>query len=387
MDATLNLLPPRDRTVRALRALLVEGRFGQGEAMPSERILANELGVSRDTVRAALKDLTRQGLVASSKARVRRVVATGSPVAPSTGIVSKTIAFISENPIPQEAFKTMPTGFESKVFTSCATAIQEAGLHVLAIRPASLSEQEIAGMASQGLGGMVLFSSAVDSPLGRKILETVQSASLPFVVQGDSPALANFDRCYSDHEAGAYELTRLLIARGKRRILPFWRFASDFHWLRCRVAGYERAMKEAGLSPLVPLRTPDLPSFADSQSRQTFDQVVRLMAGYLAEPTGGAGPVDAIMVATDPHAYEVAAALALIGRDPAQFPIVGYDNDYTATSARAWSPVGPIATAEKDNPAVGREMALLLTQRMQGLLPIEPQQRRIAPRIIEISDP
>jgi DNA-binding LacI/PurR family transcriptional regulator len=93
------------------------------------------------------------------------------------------------------------------------------------------------------------------------------------------------------------------------------------------------------------------------------------------------------MVATDPHAYEVAAALKLVGRDPTRFPIVGYDNDYLATPSREWAPMGPIATAEKDNTEVGRQMAWLLTERIRGSLPKGPQQRRIVPRVIEITDP
>jgi GntR family transcriptional regulator len=55
-----------DRTRRAILKAILEDRFG--ERLPSEDVLAQQLGVSRTTVRAALQNLERHGLIARTRA-------------------------------------------------------------------------------------------------------------------------------------------------------------------------------------------------------------------------------------------------------------------------------------------------------------------------------
>jgi DNA-binding FadR family transcriptional regulator len=53
----------QDRTRTILRGFLLRGRWSPGEHLPPERALAEELGVSRVTLRGALAGLAREGLV------------------------------------------------------------------------------------------------------------------------------------------------------------------------------------------------------------------------------------------------------------------------------------------------------------------------------------
>ena len=73
---------------------------------------------------------------------------------------------------------------------------------------------------------------------------------LPVVVNDDGPTLSQYDRVISDHEIGAYELTSWLLGQGRRRILPLWGVDRERYWVKMREAGYQRAMREAGLEPL-----------------------------------------------------------------------------------------------------------------------------------------
>ena len=55
----------RSLTADRLRNDLLEGRWAPGETLPPERRLAEELGVSRPTLRGALATLDAEGLVRS----------------------------------------------------------------------------------------------------------------------------------------------------------------------------------------------------------------------------------------------------------------------------------------------------------------------------------
>ena len=50
-----------------LRELIVTGELAPGERLPTETVLAREFGVSRATVREALRLLAAQGLIRTAK--------------------------------------------------------------------------------------------------------------------------------------------------------------------------------------------------------------------------------------------------------------------------------------------------------------------------------
>lgn len=54
---------------RSIRSAIDNGVFSAGERLPSERTLAAQLSISRETLRQALKDLAQEGVVTSSPQR------------------------------------------------------------------------------------------------------------------------------------------------------------------------------------------------------------------------------------------------------------------------------------------------------------------------------
>ena len=62
-----------DRVHASLRADILAGKLAPGDALPSERRLAEDLGVNRHAVREALKRLEQAGLVAISQGGATRV--------------------------------------------------------------------------------------------------------------------------------------------------------------------------------------------------------------------------------------------------------------------------------------------------------------------------
>lgn len=67
-------VPLYQQIAGAIRAAIIDRRFGPGDALPPERALADEFKVSRVTVREALRQLEAQGLVVAGRtAQGRRV--------------------------------------------------------------------------------------------------------------------------------------------------------------------------------------------------------------------------------------------------------------------------------------------------------------------------
>ena len=77
---TISDQPLWEDVADGLRGSIVTGEFGPGETLPSEKELADQYQVSRDTVRRALGRLTQQGLLTSGRGRLGRQVRTSSPL-------------------------------------------------------------------------------------------------------------------------------------------------------------------------------------------------------------------------------------------------------------------------------------------------------------------
>lgn len=57
---------PREQVEAQIRAAILGGEFGPGDRLPSEAVLARDFGVSRSTVREALRALSEAGLITTS---------------------------------------------------------------------------------------------------------------------------------------------------------------------------------------------------------------------------------------------------------------------------------------------------------------------------------
>ena len=107
-----------------------------------------------------------------------------------------------------------------------------------------------------------------------------------------------------------------------------------------------------------------------NNSKEDFELQSRLMAGYLVEHLRGPNAIDAIMAPSDAIVGHLCAALAGAweGSQIATFSLVGYDNMWDDMETRQWEPMGPVATVDKKNLAIGAELMALLKERMNGEL-------------------
>jgi DNA-binding FadR family transcriptional regulator len=90
LDLTGLLRPVREgnafeETVERLLTVIKLGMVGRGERFPAERELAAQLGISRPTLREAIRELQQAGYVESRRGRSGGTFVTGAPPAPDQG--------------------------------------------------------------------------------------------------------------------------------------------------------------------------------------------------------------------------------------------------------------------------------------------------------------
>ena len=260
-------------------------------------------------------------------------------------------------------------------------AVRDAGYHVLELDAGRLVQLGAGVLVRESPLGVLVSRIAGESVIGVELIGALKAVGLTVVAYGDNEGLAEFDRVTSDHAGGAYELTKWLIARGRRRIVRVWPSADvTAGWLAARDEGHARAMREAGLEPVAPIRF----SVREADgARHVFEEDNRVMAGFLLEHARADPPLDAAMVVSDRVIFNVAAACRLMKMEPGRdVSIVGYDNYWESCAERAWEPHTPAATVDKRNRDLGAEMVQLMFARSEGRLPPAPQLRLLEPRVI-----
>jgi DNA-binding LacI/PurR family transcriptional regulator len=359
-----------------------------GERLPPETRLAAKLNVSRSTIRLALTDLEKEGVVSGDKRR--RIVL--DTIKPTKTFLSDAVALITDSPDRFERTKMHGTWHSNFIYTGAVDAIRNAGYDVLNIHPSRIAGDMIQRLILQQPRGVIILREVLQTPSGQHLPQALQEGNVPFVVYGDtgrardSKITSTFDIVASDHECGSYELTKWLISKGRRRILRTWSLtvsnpSEKLEWTHQRDLGYQRAMQEAGLKTLPALEIYNAPRGLDTQ--ESFEQQVRLLAGYLIEYLNLAEPIDAIMALNDSFVPTVAAALKIHGREPNRdILIAGYDNMWQDLVNRPSESAIPVATVDKKNLEIGYELMRLLQERIEGSLPIQGQHRVIKPELI-----
>jgi len=367
---------------------VADGRLQAGERLPSENLLAAKLNVSRSTIRLALKDLEKENLISTDR-RCRVVL---DRIKPERTFLADAIVLITDAFEHFERGKMRGTWHSNFIYTSAIDAIRNASYDVVNIHPSRIAGDMIRRLILQRPRGVILMREVLQTPSGERLPEALREGNIPFVIYGgvthgrESQDVNSYDMVSSDHEFGAYELTKWLISQGRQRILRIWYLhapnASERpEWVNQRNLGYEKAMREAGLKSLPPLEIYNPVQLGDSQ--EEFQLQVRVMVGYLFDYLSNEKSIDAIMAVSDSILPTVNAALKIHNRVPNQdILVVGYDNVGEDSVGRKWESTPPAATVDKRNLEIGYELMNLLQQRIEGSLPPEGQHRVIKPELI-----
>jgi DNA-binding LacI/PurR family transcriptional regulator len=368
---------PQARVIHNLKQWMNDGSLSSGSLLPSERSLSEQFQVNRGTVRRALQVLQEEGWLRTQNGRTRIVT---QPSRSEAGPLRNSVALIA--PLfaddPQNGQRN---GRVEYIGHGALEGIRSLGKHAIALNPDCLSRDEVEQLATGQPFGVVITDIASNPQRGVEVARWFREAGAAVCVYGDLPENAEFDRVTSDQANGSYQLTKLLIERGCKRILNFWSAPADRYWNIQRLRGYREVMLEAGLEPL---ETAPMPPFPETDgSKDDFAHGVRTTVGHLVEHLIGPEPVDGILLSTDSDYFGVAAACRLCGKEPQQdVLIVGYDNQWQQDEKQQFENTLPLATIDKCNKQRGRELVQMLSERVSGALPDAVQRRVIRPQLL-----
>ena len=360
---------PRARVLRWIETSIKSGVFGPGDPIPSERTLAEILGVARNTAAAALDDAERRRIVVRHSPTARkRFVPTTAPEA----VISSSTVYVMGAMDPFVDGRPAPRWSDRYLSMDLLSRLSRTGKHVLFLNGDSMSEPDVDGLFQAPPAGMIVANAVSGHRLAMRALVHCREAAVPVVVYGNAPELREFDRVYTDHRAGGRAVVEWLLARGCRRIAPLFPGHPSTHWARERLAGYDEAMHSAGLEPL-PLATFGIAGGDTLPLAEQF-RVYRAMALSAMVQLQATGPLDAVVCLSDHWAKPVIAALDDL-RATTDILVAGYDNTDHDPEFDPFEPAFPNVTIDKHNEKTAEEMAALLVARMEGSLPPGPQCR------------
>lgn len=372
---------PRFRALRALREHLAHGVWAAGERLPAEERLASALGVSRPTVRAALATLEAEGLI-RSLGRAGRVVA-GEPVPAAPAVMASTVVVLSH--VCHEAPPGYHGGSNEAVDSGIQDEAQSRGLNLLRIHPGRLSPPTPRWLLENRPAAILVTPEMACCKEALALAGHLAEDGVPVVAADRVDHPAGCDLVLFDHAGGAAALTRWLAGQGCRRILPFWSTTRSLGWLADRRDGYERAMREAGLVPLEPVRC-DFPPRPAERDEAVLEQRTRLCLGYLFEHLLGPARVDAVMLLEDSSVYPFLAACRLAGvkTGPGGILFTGFDNFWSECWERELFPLAGLATVDKQNYLAGQEMVRLAMERRDGSAGVRTPRRLVVPCVLRL---
>jgi len=225
---------------RHIREQIRSGKLHAGDRVPSEYELVDQLGVGRSQARQALRELEIEGFL------VRRQ-GSGSFVAPNAGFRWGQVADAPRT--VAVAFPNYDSGYIREVVESFMEAVFAVGYGVTNYSIQLTEEDEVRfleNVLESGMSGLLVWLGNETDKI-RDALVHLSSHRFPVVMVDRYFPDVDLDCVVSDNEQIGYALTKALIARGHTRIGVVYSSVDTATSQTNRIAGYERAMKEAGL--------------------------------------------------------------------------------------------------------------------------------------------
>ena len=236
---TLSAIDPKSPIPRyyqlytSLRSRIRDGEFQAGDALPSERQLVEDYGVSRITVVKALDILDQEGLVDRQHGRGNFV--TNPLITMDEPERLKVAVFFPYVIEPYQLFDGILKGIGG----------QEVQLQIVGFYEASKEPWYVQDATDQGVQGIIFYP--VRGFLNEEMYRELLEKQFPFVmVDRHHPQLNSDHVIFDDYDAG-YKLTEFLISRGHKKIAILTSHEVSVTSVRERLRGYRKALEDSSL--------------------------------------------------------------------------------------------------------------------------------------------
>jgi Transcriptional regulators len=360
-DLRQNLVSPSAQHVaQVLERKILSGEYQSGQWLPSERVLAEEFGVSRVIIRAAVQAVEERNLItraARCRPVVRGVSAASGGDAPTSAPIAaarRNVALLIWPAASWPGSASIVQGIRQTLSLDdfrlvLETAVGDTDREISASEARFLQRLH----QDQDIEGLILWYLGGEAPANREALETVRSARIPMVFIDRRPP-SGFDADYVgvDNVRAAEQVTRHLIAAGHRRVAHVTNLdnASTVYERR---QGYERALRRAGIEPRPEWIRADTGSSAEDHA----SGCARFVDEWLAQPE----PPTAVFAVNDIVAFHLIAVLRERGvRVPEDIAVAGFDG------MERWGHAAPFLTsAYQPFEQIGAHAAELLLERIE----------------------
>lgn len=319
------------RVIDYLSNLFNTNSYITGKQLPTEFEIMDALGVSRNTVRKAIIELEKEGIV--ERRHGSGTFYTGSDISKKNGGLVGLVNFSDMGYIFPQIIK----GAEDVLY--------EAGFSPVLAGSCYDIEREISSLKllmDQNVEGLIVDLSKFYT-LGdqSRVMDLVKSFNIPVVTTHWKGILNNFSSIYIDDERGGYEATNYLIQNGHKNIGMIYK--SNTQSGLFRLDGYKRALMEAGIEYRDELVS-GYDDFDDSQdTRHAYNCTKELLEGSEKRIT-------AIFYYTDKCAMEGYRAIENSGLSiPSDISVIGFDNYSTSELVTP-----PLTTFEHPKDKLGR---------------------------------
>ena len=360
-----NPLPLYYQVYNSLRERIENGEFSAGSALPPERQLGKEYNVSRITIVKALDTLVRDGLIEKQQGR-------GTFVLDQNAVAADQKLAIGYLP----AGLLHPYFFSIQIGMVETVAQENCELHVIGLlRKQRKDIEAIVKTVSDSVDGLVVYPRPNKEDL--RLYQQLMEANIPFVMIDRYYDEINSDSVVFDDKQASYDLTRLLIERGHRRIAIICHYEVNVSSIRSRIGGYTQCLEDHGIAVDDNLIWLDVYANLRPAVGQKGDES---MTEHLHQLIDTQQPTALIAVNQD-VSQRLTYDIMMLNRQRAQNTIRSNGNhDYELSiEIAAFGSIEPedegpyhIATAMQPGDILGRHATDLLIRRMRGQLKGNP---------------